>query len=473
MKDGSMSDDIYYADATELAERIRTKALSPVEVLTAHLDRIEATNPSLNAIVTLVDGVVEQAREAEVAVMSGEPCGPLHGVPFTIKDCIDTAGVRTTRGSKLFEDYVPSADATVVTRLKEAGGILIDKTNMPEFAFGWETDNVLFGRTENPWKRGRTPGGSSGGEASAITAGLSPIGVGSDLGGSVREPANYCGIVGLKATHGRIPLTGHWPEVLLRFMHVGPLTRTVRDMAMVFSTLAGPDGLDPYAAPVPTPGPQDIGAPLPKLRVGWCAEGPFAPVDAEVRDTVAKAAASLEELGCPVEPVSLAAWEQWPPQSSSMAVYTAEAGIYLEPIIAGRENELAPMLRRRLDVPKPSLREYLEALANCEHLRWEMARYFTEYDLLLCPAGPVPAHPHDSIELEIGGQKVPGRNAIRATLPFNLTGSPAISVPFGWSTDELPIGVQLVARHFGEPTLLHAAASLEALHDADRRRPPL
>ena len=468
-----MSEDICYADATELAEQIRSRALSPVEVVRAHLERIEAVNPRLNAIVALVDGAMERAREAEAAITRGEVWGPLHGVPFTVKDCVDTEGVRTTRGSKLFEDHVPEADATVVKRLKDAGGIFIAKTNMPEFALWWETDNLVYGRTENPWKHGRTPGGSSGGEAAAIASGLSPLGIGSDVGGSIREPAHYCGIVGLKATHGRIPLTSHWPEALLRFMHVGPLARTVRDAAMALEIMAGPDGLDPYTMPVPAPQLQDVNAPLPRLRVGWCAEGPFAPVAGEVQSTVARAASALEEFGCQVEPVSLATWDRWPPQDISMALYTAEGGHYLEPIISGREDQMAPAMRRRLNVPTPTLRQYLEALANCEFLRQDMARYFTEYDVLLCPTGPLLAHPHDSIELDIEGKKVPGRNALRATIPFDLTGSPAISVPFGWSEDGLPIGVQLVTRHFHEPTLLNVASRLEALHEPGRRRPPL
>ena len=199
-----MSDAICYANATELAARIRAKDLSPVEVLRAHLQRIDALNPTLQAIVTLVDGAMDQARQAEAAMMRGEWWGPLHGVPFTIKDCVDTAGDRTTRGSQLFANYVPNADATVVTRLKQAGGIFMAKTNMPEFALWWETGNRVFGFTQNPWKLGHTAGGSSGGEAAAIAAGLSPLGVGSDVGGSIRQPAHYCGIVGLKATHGRI-----------------------------------------------------------------------------------------------------------------------------------------------------------------------------------------------------------------------------------------------------------------------------
>ena len=357
--------------------------------------------------------------------------------------------------------------------MKKAGGILIGKTNMPEFALWWETGNVVFGQTENPWRISRTPGGSSGGEAAAISAGLSPLGVGSDVGGSIREPAHYCGIVGLKATHGRVPLTGHWPEALLRFMHVGPMGRTVRDVALGLSILSGPDDRDPYAAAAPPLGTVDLDAGLPRLRIGWCAEGPFAPVSADVQKTVADAASALAELGCDVEPVSLELWEELDPQEISFTMFGAEGGHYLKPFIAGQEDKLAPPMQRRLRVPPPTMDQYMDALTKCELLRQDVARLFSDYDLLLCPTGPVPAHPHDSIGLKIGDQEVPGRNALRATIPADLTGSPAISVPFGWSQEGLPIGVQLIARHFDEPTLLRTAAALEALHDPAELRPPV
>ena len=468
-----MSEEICYADATELAERIRTRALSPVEVVGSFLERIEAVNPRLNAVVTLADDAMERARLAEAAITRGETWGPLHGVPFTIKDCIDTEGIRTTRGSRLFHDHVPGADATVVSRMKDAGGILIGKTNMPEFALWWETDNRVFGRTENPWKEGLTPGGSSGGEAAAIASGLSPLGVGSDVGGSIREPAHYCGIAGLKATHGRIPLTGHWPDVLLRFMHVGPLARTVRDLSLALSVLSGPDGRDPYAVPSLPYAPIDPVGPLPRLRVGWCGEGPFAPVSIEVQNVVEKAASTFEELGCQVEPVSLDEWENPTAQDISMALYAAEAGQYLEPLISGREDELSPPIQRRLRFPQPSLEAYLDALTGCEHLRQEVARYFGEFDLLLCPSGPVAAHPHDSVRLVVGEKEAAGRHALSATLPADLTGSPAVSVPFGWSQDGVPIGVQLVGRHFDEANLLRAASALEGRRVTAGLRPPV
>lgn len=467
-----MSEDIIYADAATLARRIRDRSLSPVEVAQAHLDRIEAVNPSLNALIAFPEGVMERAREAEAAASRGEFWGALHGVPFTVKDCVDTEGVITTRGSRLFADHVPDADATVVSRLKNAGGIFIAKSNMPEFALWWETDNLVYGRTENPWMMGRTPGGSSGGEAAAVASGMSPLGIGSDVGGSIREPANYCGIVGLKATHGRIPLTGHWPDTLLRFMHVGPIVRSVGDAALALTLMAGPDGADHYAMPVPVPNVSDLSLPQ-GLRVAWCPEGPFAPVQQEVQDTVASAAAAFGELGCSVQQVNLEGWDSWPGQQISARIFAAEGNQYLDPIIEGRQDMLALSMQRRLNIPGPEYSEYLEAMEQVEQLRAACARLFNEYDVLLLPTGPVVAHPHDTRRHEVGNDTAPARHALTCTVPFDLTGSPALSVPFGMSEAGLPIGVQLVGRHFEEAAILRAGAALEELYRPRRGRPPL
>ena len=467
-----MSEDIFYADAATLAQRIRDRTLSPVEVAQAHIDRIEAVNPKLNALIAFPDGVMDRAREAEAAAMRGEFWGPLHGVPFTVKDCVDTAGVVTTRGSRLFEDHVPDADATVVTRLKDAGGIFIAKSNMPEFALWWETDNLVYGRTENPWMIGRTPGGSSGGEASAVASGMSPLGIGSDVGGSIREPANYCGIVGLKATHGRIPLTGHWPDTLLRFMHVGPIARSVGDAALALGIMAGPDGADHYALPVPVPDVSDLPSPS-GLRVAWCPEGPFSPVERQVQDTVASAAAAMGELGCSVEPVALEGWENMSGQQISARIFAAEGNVYLDPIIEGRKDMLALSMQRRLNIPGPSYEEYLEAMDQVEQLRAATIRLFQDFDVLLLPTGPMTAHPHDTRRHEIGDQTAPARHALTCTVPFDLTGSPALSVPFGMGDGGLPIGVQIVGRHFEEATILRVGAALEELHRPHRGRPAL
>src|SRR6201991_3783120 len=274
-----MTDKITRMDATRLADLIARKELSPVEVVEAHLDRIAAVNPKVNAIVTLAEGARSAAKRAETAIMSGEKVGPLHGVPFTVKDSIDTEGVLTQRGSPIFKGRVPLADATAVARLKAAGGILLAKTNAPEFAYSVETDNLLSGRTNNPWNLDYTPGGSSGGESAAIAAGMSPLGIGSDLSISTRGPAAHTGIVGLKATHGRVPATGHWPRVPRRFWHIGPMARSVRDVALAYSLIAGPDGADGFSplAPAVDAG---VGTSKRPLRVGWLANpGFFGPID--------------------------------------------------------------------------------------------------------------------------------------------------------------------------------------------------
>ena len=453
--------EICYASATKQAAWIQTKKISPVEVMQAHLERIQSLNPSLNAVVTLADGAMERSRRAEMALMKGENWGPLHGVPFTAKDCFDTAGTRTTRGSKLFENRVPSQDATAVLRLRQAGAILLGKTNLPEFALWDETSNKVFGQTNNPWNPEKTPGGSSGGEAAAIAAGFSPLGIGTDLGGSNRLPAHYCGIVGFKPTHGRIPLSGQWPELMTRYFHVGTLSRTVEDTALALSILLGPDGKDPYAIPLPAPHIPSLSTPLPPLEVGWLTEGPFAPVDEAIQGKVREAAATLEDLGCRTQPVFLKEWRKSPPIQLIMDVLVVEATQYFEPIITGREDQLSPAVQQLLNLPVPSLRVYVAALAACEQLRHDMMKHFSSFDLLLLPTGPITAHAHNAVSLEINHQTTSRVHAASITPAFGITGSPAISVPAGLSPDGLPIGVQLVARHFEESILFHVAAALE------------
>ncbi|MFI0766451.1 amidase [Streptomyces sp. NPDC021218] len=243
-----------YRDATELAELIRTRQVSAVEVMRAHLDRIDEVNPRLNAMMTvLTEQALATARAADESVAAGAPLGPFHGVPFTVKDALDVEGVVTTRGSVLFRDHVAAADATAVARLRAAGAIPLAKTNLPEFSYWTETDNLLIGRCRNPWDVERTPGGSSGGESAAIAAGMSPLGLGSDIAISVRGPAHDTGIVALKATRGRIPITGHWPDVPRRYWHVGPMARSVRDIATSLRLLSGPDGADGEVRHSPPP----------------------------------------------------------------------------------------------------------------------------------------------------------------------------------------------------------------------------
>ena len=470
-----MADSIFWASATELAERIRSKEISPVEVVQAHLDRIAAVNPAVNAVVAVMEDSLDRARAAEKAVVAGESLGPLHGVPFTIKDCVNTAGIRTSGGSLLFKDNVPTADAIVVERLRGAGGIMIAKTNLPEFALDAETSNRIFGRTVNPWNPDRVPGGSSGGEGAAIAAGMSPLGIGSDVGGSIRIPATFCGVVGLKATHGRIPLTGHWPETLLRYMHVGPMARTVDDIALSLSILAGPDGVDPYAVPVPHPGLVDLDKPLQGVRVGWSQEDGFAPVAKEVQNVVALAANGLAERGLDVEQVSLPWLNKHDYVKQHIAIFTAEVLSHAKPIVSGREADLTPSTEYFLSggLPSPTIEEYMSAREDMEELMRDTLAFFQDYDVLVGPTSVMLPFEHDQSEHYIDGQKVAKYQVTKNTALWDYTGSPALSVPFGWSSDGLPIGVQVVGRHFDEETVLRVGAALQAAADDSGRRPPL
>src|ERR1700744_4815343 len=300
-----MTNNIIQLDASRIAELVANREISPVEVMKAHLDRIAEVNPRVNAIVTMADGALNAAKRAEAAVKSGARLGPLHGVPFTVKDGIDTAGVLTQRGSPIFKGRVPDVDATVVARLKAAGAILIAKTNPPEFSYSIETDNLLTGRTNNPWNLDYTPGGSSGGESAAIAAGVSPLGLGSDLSISTRGPAAHTGIVGLKATHGRVPMTGHFPRVPRRLWHIGPMARSVRDVALAYSLIAGPDGADGFSTMAPGVD-AGLGTTNRPLRVGgWAARGFLGPIAPGGAAPVRPPPRALAGAGCQVEEVAL------------------------------------------------------------------------------------------------------------------------------------------------------------------------
>ncbi len=464
----------YFKDATELAALIRTKQLSSREVVQAHLDRIKTVNPKINAIVTLMAAdALAAADMADRAVKNGEALGTLHGVPFTIKDAIDTSGVLTQRASKIFAGNIPEKDATVVTRFKAAGAIPLAKTNLPEFSAWQETDNLVTGLSRNPWNLERTPGGSSGGESAAIAAGLSPIGIGSDLAISVRGPAALTGIVGLKATHGRIPYTGHWPEVLNRYFHIGPLARSVRDITTAFSIMQGPDGIDGLAIYSKNAGPADEPIAGKALRVGWLVEPGFGPVDREVANAVADAAELLQRLGCEVEPVHLPLLEQNNYFEPAMTLFGAELGRYVRRFVGNRESELHFIGKSYVNWREPSLGDYIDAEMKVDQLKGAFAGYFQKYDALLCPVIPFTAPLPGLQEYTINGEKVPSTHMMRATVPFNLVGLPALSVPFTFSAERLPINVQLVSRWLDEATILRLGLLVEAGNMAQHRHPNL
>jgi aspartyl-tRNA(Asn)/glutamyl-tRNA(Gln) amidotransferase subunit A len=466
-----MASNIIFSDATALAELIRNREVSPVEIMQAHLDRITAVNPEINAIVTVADGALDAAEAAEAAVLSGDALGPLHGVPFTVKDSIDTAGVLTQRGSPIFRGRLPDTDATSVARMKKAGGILLGKTNLPEFSYWIESDNLLSGRTNNPWNVSRTPGGSSGGESAAIAAGMSPVGLGTDLAISVRGPAAQTGITSMKATHGRIPMTGIWPRAPRRFWHVGPMARSVRDIALAFSQLVGPDGQDAFASSTVS---FDAGRqPGQPLRIGWMVGPGFGPVDPEVAATVKAAADALAAIGLSVEPVGIPALER----DFALDVFNRLHVMEMKPAFAaataGHENEMYKMAKTMLSLPDTSMADYIDAEQAAERIRDGYADYFSRYDALITHVLPIPAHTHGVETFTINGQTVDATYLQGATVPLNVTGLPGVSMRFSTSKEGLPINVQIVGSWQAESTILHVASLLEGVSQVRELHPTL
>jgi aspartyl-tRNA(Asn)/glutamyl-tRNA(Gln) amidotransferase subunit A len=469
-----MSNDFIFSDATRLAELVRTRQVSPVEIVQAHLDRISAVDPKINAIVTVADDALKAAKTAEAAVLSGEALGPLHGVPFTVKDSIDTAGVPTQRGSPIFKGRTPDADATSVARMKKAGGLLLAKTNLPEFSYWIESDNLLTGATNNPWDLTRTPGGSSGGESAAIAAGMSPIGLGTDLAISVRGPAAQTGITSMKATHGRVPMTGIWPRAPRRFWHVGPMARSVRDIALAFSQLAGPDGQDAFATST-VQFDAGIGRqPFLPLRVGWMVGPGLGPVDQEVAATVKAAAEALKSIGVFVDEVGIPALER----DFALDVFNKLHVMEMKPAFAeataGRSrDDLYTMAKTMLSLPDTSIKDYIEAEQAAERIRDGYADYFSRYDALITHVLPIPAHKHGVKEFTIDGQTVDATYLQGATVPLNVTGLPGVAMRFGTSREGLPINIQIVGKWQAESTILHVASLLEGVSTVRDLRPAL
>ncbi len=470
----SNTDPLHFQDATTLAQLIRNREISPVEVMKAHLDRIETLNPKVNAIVTVATEALAGAKAAEAAVMSGQKLGPLHGVPFTVKDSIDTATVLTQRGSPIFKGRTPNADATSVARMKQAGGILLAKTNLPEFSYWIESDNLLSGRTNNPWDLIRTPGGSSGGESAAIAAGMSPLGLGTDLAISVRGPAAQTGIVSLKPTHGRIPMTGVWPREPRRFWHVGPMARSINDLKMAYGVLAGPDGRDAFASNTVKFDAGTGNQPNRTLRIGWMTGPGFGPVDPEVAATVAAAAEAFKSLGTQVEQVRIPALERDFALDVFNRIHVMEMKEAFKQATAGRsENEIYKMAKTMLSLPDTSMKDFIDAEQAAERLRDGFAEYFEQYDVLLTHVLPIPAHKHGESEFIIDGQKVDATYLQGATVPLNVTGLPGIAMRFGTSREGLPIAVQLVGSWLAESIILHAAAMLESVSQVRNLHPNL
>lgn len=445
-----MSDDPRGLTLVALASALRRGVRSSEAVTRAYLDRIAAVNPKLNAVVQLrAEAALEEARAADRVPAAQR--GPLHGVPVTIKDSLDTAGIVTTGGTKGRASFVPTEDATVVKRLRAAGVIVMGKTNTPDLTLGYETANLVYGRTSNPFDLARTPGGSSGGAAAIIAAGGAPLDIGSDTGGSIRLPAHFCGIAGHKPTVGRVPRTGHiigWDGVSQSLTHIGPLARTVTDLAFVLELLAGPDGVDPYVVPMPLrdPATLDVG----RLRVAHFTR--LAPLEPTAATTAAVTSALgvLEGAGC-----RLAAFGEVP---ESVRVYES----YMNLLYGDGGAAVARLLDRWGSVESP-LRERLakrkalsagELTAHCEwldHWRSRMLGLFADHDVIVCPANSGPAPPHGQVD----------RASAAYTQIFNVTGWPATVVRAGTSPEGLPIGVQVVAKPWREDVSFAVAQRIE------------
>jgi amidase len=451
-----------YGTLTEITHEIRSKNVSPTEIVELHLKRIVALQPKLNAFVHLdAEGAREQALAAETSVTRGEPLGPLHGVPLTIKSCIDVAGWPCPAGSLLRKDYVAKQHAPLFARLKAAGAILLGNTNTPEFLMAYETDNLLIGKTSNPWNLAHSAGGSSGGEAAAIAAGCSAGGVGSDGGGSIRVPAHFCGICGLKATPGRVPSTGHFPPGAGAFSWigvVGPMARTIADVRTLFEVMAGPDAGDSLSAPVPLRAYRE--SDLRGLRIGILESDALGVATAETRAAVERAAKSLAEQGFTVEPFRLngldRALELW------WFFFGPVIGNLLRHSVARHEDQISPMLRDYLAYATSgdpvTLNQFTKACAERDLLRAEILRQMENTPILLSPVSTSAAFRHGE------GNYAPGagyRDTMRFSQWLNLTGFPGASVPVAQSDEALPIGVQVIGRPFEDELVLAVAECVE------------
>ncbi|HYK21798.1 MAG TPA: amidase [Pyrinomonadaceae bacterium] len=453
-------------DLYTIARLIREREVSPVEVVEAHLAQIRRLNPALNAIVTLAPDAIERAREAEQAVMRGEQLGPLHGVPVTIKDTIETAGLRTTSGSRIRADHVPENDAPAVARLKAAGAIILGKSNAAEMAMDYTADNPVFGRTNHPQDPKLTTGGSSGGEAAAIATFMSAGGLGSDLAGSVRIPAHFCGICGLKPTTGRVPGEGQFPPSSGPYSLgavVGPMARRVGDLRVLFRALTAET-----SSSVKTGG--HGGPPLQSgLRFAWYAEDGVVPVTKETARAVRVAASVLTDAG-------LGGEERRPPHVERgnelwLKLFSRASVVQLRQVYSGRETEGGSFVSWRLatagDTPPPTLDEYISNWMERDRLREELLRWMETTPIIVAPVGATPAYPHDTLKVTVRGSTMGVFRAFSYAQAFNVFDLPVVTVPAGRSPEGLPIGVQVIGRPFAEEMVLAVAEIIESADYAD------
>ena len=450
--------NLTFSSACALAAGIRRKEVSSLEVINAHLSHIERENARLNAVVVVLgDAARAAAREADAAVARGDSLGPLHGVPMTVKDAWEVAGVPSTGGTLGRAGYIPQSDATVISRMRTAGAIPVGMTNLPELSFAFESDNLVHGRTNNPYDLARTPGGSGGGGAAAIAAGMSPIEIGADLGGSIRLPCHFSGIAGIRPTTGRVPLTGYFPPCygwVSHFAAAGPMARSVEDLAAALPVISGPDWVDAGVHDVPLLDARAVA--VKGLRVAFHTDNAVMPARPDVAAAVVSAAKTLESAGAGVVEARPSGIEQC--MDIFMGIATADGGEGLRMLLgtAGTKKTHALMdaILAICGEAKPAA--FLQGLwAQVSIYRSAMLSFMKNYDVLLCPVNALPA-------IEHGTCYKPGTiPAFSYTIAYNLTGWPGAVVRCGASREGLPVGVQVVARPWREDVALAVASHLE------------
>lgn len=465
--------ELVYLPAVELARLIATREVSASEVVRAFLGRIDECEPKLNAYAHLDrEGALAAAARADRALAEGLETGRLHGVPLSIKSSIDVAGFRCECGSRFRQGYTAERDAPLVGRLRREGAIILGVTNTPDMLMAYETDNYLYGRTKSPWDLERTPGGSSGGEAAAIAGGCSAAGFGSDGGGSVRVPAHFSGLYGLKPTPGLIPRTGHWPACLgpsAGIGLIGPMARSAADLQLLLEVASGPEYRDPSSAPVEAAPP--TGERLERVRIGWFEGDGVTPVSAEIRAAVRTAAERLAGRGFRVEGFD-------PPDFGPVLecwriLFRVAATTLTRPLVEGRESDIHPVSRDLFvsgeEAEAMSYPRFLAAWVDRDRFRAELLARMEEVDVLLCPTASITAFRHGEREWEVDGRPVRYPEVFGCSQIFNLLGNPALSAPVALSMEGLPIGVQIVGRHFEDPLVIAVAGELEASLGAWKR----
>jgi len=454
-----VDDDLTSRTATELLRLIKAGSVSAVEVTDSFLRRIEKVNPSLNAIVTIAPDVIERARARDAELASGKAHGPLHGLPITIKDSLDTEGIRTTYGSRLFAQHVPTRDAAIVARLKAAGAIIVAKTNTPEMAIPYETDNPVFGRTNNPYDPDRTCGGSSGGEAAALAEMLSPAGIGSDLSGSIRVPAHFCGVAGLKPTTGAVPMAGHIPNVvgaLALGATVGPIARSVEDLKLLFRVMVGkPESVAGSETN------EELG------RFAWFIDDGVAPVTRDIGSAVEQTAEILRDAGFEIRQEKPPAFSEG--QRLWIELFAGAAAEQIRQVYQGREHEAgqpaSSFLRPAEQTSREKRIEAAEALAKAvlqrEHYREELLQWMRTTPLIISPVSATAAFEHGATRVTVRGESISIFRSCSYSQTVNVFGLPAVAIPVTRNAEGLPVGVQIIGRPSHESQVLAAAAIVE------------